>query len=96
MPTQCNLVLLLVSGHTVRIILDEGELAGNGGATPGEMVNLAEGMPAIVQFDENQVILAYVENPEYPHYNAKTHEFEPRDDFQRIDVLSPGDAGDRS
>lgn len=29
MPTQRNLVLLLVSGHTVRIILDEGELAGD-------------------------------------------------------------------
>lgn len=95
-------MLLLTSGHTVRIQLRDGELAEPNerdkqrtGAGPGwdsisEFANLN---PAIVGYDEEAVIFAYIEDPTFPAMRSNGFEFEEPNDFQRIGVLSPGDAG---
>lgn len=89
-PSTRNLVLLLSSGHTVRIALRENDLTGNGGPTFHETDALIDEMPAIVVSpfatggEPGAVVLAYVEDIALPIYP------DPPNDLQRITVEGPG------
>lgn len=81
-----NLVLLLSSGHTVKIALRPDDLTGNGGPTGDEVRELLTGMPSVVVGAFPGWIFAFVEDME-----KATVDDEPND-FQRIDAYSPGEA----
>lgn len=92
-----NLVLLLRSGHTVRIALRENELTGNVGVAdvdgimdriPAICINPFPPVDVVGRFVyESPVIMAYVENPLLPNFDSGP------DDYQRITVESPGGSG---
>ncbi len=77
-----NLVLLLASGHTVRVKLRDGDLTTHLGHSDVRLFLEAMPATALIPFDGNNepvgLIMAYVEGP---------------NDHQRIEVTSPGDAG---
>jgi hypothetical protein len=93
-----NLVLLLTGGHTVRIHLRDDDLTKyrTGRA---DVERFLDTMPAmtVIPFsgdsEVNGLIMAYIEDPTFPAYVPGTLQFEPPNDFQRIEVNSPGDVG---
>jgi hypothetical protein len=91
-----NLVLLLTSGHTVRIELRDDDLTDDSHGTL-DIERFLDNMPAmcVIPFGTNSqvsgLIMAYIENTTLPDWNTEQSRFEPSDDFQRIDVSSPGD-----
>lgn len=99
-----NLVLLLASGHTVRVELRDGDLTGT--LSVQLIRDFFVTMPAVgvVPFETvktdfktvlnpSGLLFAYVEDTTFPAMKPNGHEFAESNDFQRIDVLSPGDAG---
>lgn len=95
-PSTRNLVLLLSSGHTVRIALRGDDLNGNGGPTFRETDALIDEMPAIVVSpfatggEPGAVVFSYVEDPSLPTYDASDGSMSPPNDHQRITVEGPG------
>lgn len=89
-----NLVLLLASGHTVKVALRPGDLAGDGGPTAEEVWHLLAELPAVAlspltgtgDMGRRNVVMAYVESMERPGIDD-----EP-DELQRIDAYSPGES----
>ncbi|MES2211384.1 MAG: hypothetical protein V4515_14570 [Chloroflexota bacterium] len=85
-----TLVLLLSSGHTVRIALREGDLAQNGGPTFMQMDNFIDSLDAVLvsplaeRRQPGAVVMAYVRDD--------TVGLAPSD-LDRISVMTPG--GDR-
>lgn len=92
-PSTRNLVLLLSSGHTVRIALREGDLTTSLDEDPiigvPEMSALLE-MPAVIckpAAGRGDVVMAYIEDPSLPTYaigKPLAHS-----DLQRITVEGP-------
>lgn len=86
-----NLVLLLSSGHTVRIELRDDDLTHDGGPGNRETEDFLEGFPAIASYLDPGIVFAYIEDPTTPAWDNETGRFAPSNDLQRIDVSSPGD-----
>lgn len=87
-PSTRNLVLLLSSGHTVRIALRKDDLNGNGGPTPQELNSFLEDLPALVGGRMEALVFSYIEDPSLPTY-AIGKPLAPND-LQRISVEGPG------
>lgn len=93
-PNPRNLVLLLSSGHTVRIALRENDLTASLDSDPTigipEMSTFLD-LPAVLAKPDlrgGEVLLAYVENPSLPYSTGNG--ITPPDDYQRITVEGPG------
>jgi hypothetical protein len=93
-----NLVLLLASGHTVRVKLRDDDLTGP--LDVKSVCDFLDAMPAtaVLPFitngkadDPEGLLFAYVEDPVFPEWNTETRTFAPESDYQRINVMSPGD-----
>jgi hypothetical protein len=82
--------MLLASGHTVRVALRDNDQAPT---SNGSTESFLEDLPAVTSYLENGIVFAYVEDRTFPAMKPNGVEFEEPNDFQRIDVLSPGDAG---
>lgn len=80
-----NLVLLLSSGHTVKIGLRDNDLAGNGGPTSDEVRKFLLGLPAVVSGKLPDWTFAYIEDMTSPGVDDEPTE------LQRIDAYSPGE-----
>lgn len=98
-PNPRNLVLLLSSGHTVRIALREDDLTTSLDHDPSisvpEMNEFLQSLPAftcVPDIRSNDVMLAYIEDPSLSATVAGLHgpEMAPPNDFQRISVEGPG------
>lgn len=87
-----NLVLLLTSGHTVRIALRFDDLTTHRPGPTGDTVRaLLTEMPAVVMGTFPQWTFAYIEDPTLPAMSSTTPGgFEPPNDLQRITVEGPG------
>ena len=75
-----NLVLLLSSGHTVRIALRDDDLTGNGGPTDTDVHDFLTMLPALVLVvggKRPEYLFAYIEQPMSL-------------EFDRISVITPG------
>lgn len=83
-----NLVLLLTSGHTVRIALKSGDLNNTENRGVRAVRELLKDMPAVhvVPDVEREVVMAFVEDM------AQATVGEEPNEFQRIDAYSPGEA----
>lgn len=88
-PNPRNLVLLLSSGHTVRIALRDDDLTGNGGPTGDEVRELLTDMPSVVVGVFPTWEFAYVENTTLPEFREGSSDLMPND-YQRITVEGPG------
>lgn len=99
-----NLVLLLTSGHTVRIKLRDDDLTGP--LNVRVIRDFFATMPAVgvVPFETLKsdfdtvlnpagLLFAYVEDTTFPGFKPGGTEFEEPNDFQRIEAFGPADAG---
>lgn len=99
-----NLVLLLTSGHTVRVKLRDDDLTGP--LNVRVIRDFFATMPAVgvVPFETlksdfdtvlnpNGLLFAYIEDGTYPDYDPETSTFTEPNDFQRIEAFGPADAG---
>lgn len=77
-----NLVLLLASGHTVKIALRPDDLTD---PTLNNVTGFLETVPAVGVYDDGAITFAFVED-----MISATLDDEPND-FQRIDAYSPGE-----
>lgn len=85
-PSTRNLVLLLSSGHTVRIALREADLNHMGNRGVRAVREMLKDMPAaqVIPDPEREITFAYVEDIALPIYP------DPPNDLQRITVEGPG------
>lgn len=74
-----NLVLLLSSGHTVRIALRDDAIA----PTHAGVLDFLEALPAMNNFASNEIVFGYTTDNTAAIDDAGN-------DFNRITVLSPG------
>lgn len=94
-----NLVLLLSSGHTVRVKLRDGDLTEpsetdrDRGVSWSTLNEFFDSMPAVVGYTEDNITLAYIEDPSFPGFKPGGMEFEDPNEFQRIEAFGPADAG---
>lgn len=82
-----NLVLLLTSGHTVRIALRDDDRPT---ATQIGVLDFLERMSAVHLFVSTEIVFAYIEDPAPPMFDMNSTTFEPPNDLQRITVEGPG------
>jgi hypothetical protein len=83
-----NLVLLLSSGHTVKIALRPDDLSIPGNRGVRAVRELLKDMPSVHVIPEidREVVMAFVEDM------VQATVDEQPNDFQRIDAYSPGEA----
>lgn len=105
-PNPRNLVLLLSSGHTVRIALRDSDAPADiesAGALMNQLAAVATNpfdkelirastfeAAGITKFVPGRVVMAYIEDPTLPDLFPSGMDRESPNDFQRITVEGPG------